>query len=197
MLSRFMIGLSALAFASGAQAAVAVLDDIVPVGSEFEFDYRITLGPDEGLRAGDKLVIFDFLGYVDGSIFATGDVTSSVEFLSLPFITPGETDDPGIVNLVFTYTGPDLRTADGPFDSLVSNGFGARSIFSRTVLDAFTSVTTKNNPDIAEGTTLIQGGLTQVPAIPEPATWAMMIAGFGMVGATVRRRRSVLAHSTC
>ncbi len=25
--------------------------------------------------------------------------------------------------------------------------------------------------------------------VPEPATWAMMIAGFGMVGATLRRRR--------
>lgn len=30
-------------------------------------------------------------------------------------------------------------------------------------------------------------------AIPEPATWAMMIAGFGMIGATARRRRRRLA----
>lgn len=30
-------------------------------------------------------------------------------------------------------------------------------------------------------------------AIPEPATWAMMILGFGMAGATIRRRRSVAA----
>ena len=27
-------------------------------------------------------------------------------------------------------------------------------------------------------------------AVPEPATWAMMIAGFGMIGAMVRRRRA-------
>lgn len=27
-------------------------------------------------------------------------------------------------------------------------------------------------------------------AVPEPASWAMMIAGFGLVGATMRRRRS-------
>lgn len=32
-------------------------------------------------------------------------------------------------------------------------------------------------------------------AIPEPATWAMLIAGFGMVGFTARRRRSVVAHA--
>lgn len=30
-------------------------------------------------------------------------------------------------------------------------------------------------------------------AVPEPAAWAMMIAGFGMVGQMVRRRRSAVA----
>ncbi len=29
--------------------------------------------------------------------------------------------------------------------------------------------------------------------VPEPATWAMLIAGFGMVGATLRRRRPLVA----
>lgn len=32
-----------------------------------------------------------------------------------------------------------------------------------------------------------------IGAIPEPATWAMMLAGFFGVGATLRRRRAVLA----
>jgi hypothetical protein len=30
-------------------------------------------------------------------------------------------------------------------------------------------------------------------AVPEPATWAMMITGFGMAGVSLRRRRSALA----
>jgi hypothetical protein len=31
------------------------------------------------------------------------------------------------------------------------------------------------------------------PGVPEPATWAMLIAGFGMVGASLRRRKAVAA----
>lgn len=31
--------------------------------------------------------------------------------------------------------------------------------------------------------------------VPEPASWAMLIAGFGVVGAAMRRRRSVVVHS--
>ncbi|MBS0502770.1 MAG: cistern family PEP-CTERM protein, partial [Proteobacteria bacterium] len=34
------------------------------------------------------------------------------------------------------------------------------------------------------------GGGTIVTAVPEPATWAMMIAGFGLAGAAIRRRRT-------
>lgn len=33
--------------------------------------------------------------------------------------------------------------------------------------------------------------LTSGAAVPEPATWAMMIAGFGLAGAALRRRREV------
>ncbi|GAO38688.1 hypothetical protein SCH01S_18_00200 [Sphingomonas changbaiensis NBRC 104936] len=39
-------------------------------------------------------------------------------------------------------------------------------------------------------------GITFAPTVPEPATWAMMLAGFGMLGGAVRRKsrvRSVLA----
>ncbi len=32
-----------------------------------------------------------------------------------------------------------------------------------------------------------------IAAVPEPASWALMIAGFGLVGATIRRRRMVAA----
>jgi hypothetical protein len=38
-------------------------------------------------------------------------------------------------------------------------------------------------------------GQVEPPGIPEPATWAMLIMGFGGVGAVMRRRRSSLAFA--
>ena len=40
---------------------------------------------------------------------------------------------------------------------------------------------------------LTLNGSLDMPAVPEPATWGLMIMGFGMVGAMVRRRRPSLA----
>jgi hypothetical protein len=185
-----LVALAALgsALAAPASAAVAILDSVTPVAGGYFWDYRITLGADEGLRAGDKLVIFDFAGYVDGSIVGTANTIASVEFSSLPFVTPGESDDPGVLNLVWTYDGPDFQTSGGPYPSIIQGGFGAVSIYNRFVVDAFTTVTTKNNPPATAGTVLVEGGFTQVPAIPEPASWAMMVAGFGLLGMSLRRR---------
>lgn len=196
-MNRIALAAAALAatLSAPATAAVAILDSITPVVGGYFFDYRITLGPDEGLRAGDKLVIYDFAGYVPGSILSVPNTAGSVEFVSLPFVTPGESDDPGIVNLVWTYTGPDFQTSGGPYAAILQGGFGAVSIYGQTVLDAFTSVTTKNNPPPSAETPLVQGGFTQVPVVPEPASWALMIAGFGLVGSALRRRTLVPAEA--
>jgi hypothetical protein len=37
----------------------------------------------------------------------------------------------------------------------------------------------------------LTASLAQTSAVPEPATWAMMIAGFGMAGAALRRKRTM------
>ena len=39
------------------------------------------------------------------------------------------------------------------------------------------------------------GAIIQSGAVPEPATWAMMLVGFGGIGALLRRRRNVLAYA--
>ena len=55
-------------------------------------------------------------------------------------------------------------------------------------------VTASTNPGVAETHDLdnLQFGLSA--AVPEPASWALMVAGFGLVGANMRRRnRAVVA----
>jgi hypothetical protein len=41
--------------------------------------------------------------------------------------------------------------------------------------------------------TIVGGSGVGTLAVPEPASWAMLIAGFGLVGAAARRRRTVVA----
>ena len=43
------------------------------------------------------------------------------------------------------------------------------------------------------GAKLIEDGGGTAGAVPEPASWAMLIAGFGLVGASMRRRRGAIA----
>ena len=47
--------------------------------------------------------------------------------------------------------------------------------------------------NVSKTFTLHNQGGTVIPGVPEPATWAMLIAGFGLVGAAARRRRPIVA----
>jgi hypothetical protein len=47
----------------------------------------------------------------------------------------------------------------------------------------------------ASGGNVLLKSLTVTP-VPEPGTWALMIAGFGGIGAALRRRRTQVAVAT-
>ena len=190
----------------GAAASAAVIPSLTSVtpsgGGTSTFTYQGTLSGDAGLTNGSKLVIFDFAGYVPGSIsdpFA--NIASTVELVSSGLTTvPGQVDDPTLWNLVYTYIGPDFQVSGGPFAPIDFNGLSAASVFSQLGADTFSAVTVRNNPDGfpgGTGTPIFDQGFITVPTgVPEPATWGMMILGFGMVGAGLRlRRRQVDAFS--
>lgn len=188
----------AATLAAPGSAAILTLQNVSANGpGDFTFNYQATLGPDEGVRAGDTMVIFDFAGYISGSIFSGANFAASVQNSSpSALLTPGQNDDPTIANLVFTYTGPDFRTGAGPLPPFDFPSIGARSVFSNLGLDAFYSLTTKNNPAAERASPIYTLGSITVPrptAVPEPATWAMMIGGFGLAGAAMRRRPVSLA----
>ncbi len=71
---------------------------------------------------------------------------------------------------------------------------GTNGLFSvwSTAGETFTGLTFASSSNSFEVDNLAIGGL----AVPEPATWAMMILGFGGVGATLRQRRILRAAAT-
>lgn len=90
-------------------------------------------------------------------------------------------------NLLATFALP--LTPDDQCDPLISGGarfcpFVIQSFAFRGIARSiFANLDNLVFDDLTLGSTQIGGG------VPEPASWAMMIAGFGFVGAAARRRR--------
>jgi hypothetical protein len=86
-----------------------------------------------------------------------------------------------------------------PFKASNGNSMNSGSVFSRTISGAvsgnlfFVSAALVNPDGHADYVKL--KSLTETPAIPEPATWAMMIAGIGAVGVSMRRRKTAVSFA--
>ena len=182
-----------LSVATASHASIIpTLQSVTPSGSLWSYNYQGTLAGDQGVTNGSKLVIFDFAGF-SGFGPLPANVTGSTQ-LSSGVNSLGGTDDPGILNLVFTYNGPDFRTSGGEYPDATQFTFSALSTFNQTAFDGFYALAVKNNGLPGEvGSLTDNSGRVAVPipgGVPEPASWALMIMGFGGVGALVRRRRN-------
>jgi hypothetical protein len=188
-----------IALPTAAHASVIpVLDSVTLVGTDYEFSYSGTLAGDVGLVDGSTLVIYDFLGYVAGSISAgiyAADVEAFTENTSA-LSPPGFfDDDPLVANLVFRWKGAPFNASGGPFADVSFAGLTARSIFSGTRLDGYSASVVVNNgaatgfPALNSGAVAVADG---VFAVPEPGAWALMILGFGLAGAALRTRAKAL-----
>jgi hypothetical protein len=181
-----LIGLAPAAHA----AVIPILDTVTLVGTDFEFSYSGTLSGDTGLVDGNRLVIFDFRGYVPGSISSgiyAADITAFTELTSSLLLPPGYTDDPSIPNLVFRWDGSPFNASGGPFADVSFSGLTARSVFSQVGIDAYSAISQINN-GIATGLAAYNQGPVGVP-VPEPTTAALVVLGLGLAGAARRARR--------
>jgi hypothetical protein len=191
MLRTLLLAFSLLlcvALSSTAHASIIpVLDTVTLIGSEYEFSYSGTLAGDTGLVDGNRIVIFDFQGYVDGSIDAgiyAADVDAYVELTStISAAMLGYDDDPTIENLVFEWTGSPFNASGGPFPDVSFAGLTARSIYSATHIDGYAALTVINN-GAATGLLAFNAGPVAVP-VPEPGALALLVAGCGLLA---RRR---------
>jgi hypothetical protein len=88
----------------------------------------------------------------------------------------------------FSYTTP--LTGSGYIDVQGSHGYYANRVnfsnVSLTVRGSNTAFGSSIDPAIGYGEEAIPGA---APRMPEPGTWAMLILGFGMIGAALRDRQ--------
>jgi hypothetical protein len=87
----------------------------------------------------------------------------------------------------------DGTVVSGVYDTVSNNFFGSTS--GNITLDGFLwerqefNIVSEYSSTKGGSPADYNGGFSYT-AVPEPATWAMMIGGFGMVGAAMRRRKA-------
>jgi len=81
------------------------------------------------------------------------------------------------------------HNAFGPLSRYDPNGFGTGGYWVSTDDENERRSTIILNPT----SFTLTGGISDLSNVPEPTSWALMIAGFGLTGVAVRRRHVVLA----
>jgi hypothetical protein len=135
---------------------------------------------------------FDVTIPVGGSVSYTGSIaiTPDAGFTNAHFTSVSLTIDGGNSSTsVATFGAPSIG------DSITSSiAYSAVGIFFPFLQYSYTFVETRNNRDftttVTDGFFFPDPGQVTVAAVPEPATWAMMLLGFAGVGFVAYRRKA-------
>jgi hypothetical protein len=137
-------------------------------------------------QAGQLDYVFDlarseaFCGCMDVALTFEARVDGVVLSSSLPAFDPDGSFSPAALSHFTHYAGAvSLAAGDHAFSFTFTRGpslFGRDPFFGLDGVDA--TLTPAASP---------------TPGVPEPASWALMIAGFGLAGAMLRRRRPATA----
>jgi hypothetical protein len=145
--------------------ANALPSGVTPVSKTLWLDIRAQLLAN-GVPVAEKIEGIAFGGYKDGV---------------LSFLAVTDND--------FSVT----QSGAGVQFNRCSTGIGAGNSFTDVALSDPCPKGTELIPTFAYAFAVTGNSLAGL--VPEPATWAMMIAGFGLVGGMLRRRRSMDAHA--
>jgi hypothetical protein len=159
--------------------------------------FTVALNGNNATTSFDLFDIWTDEGSLDSSDLAHKDITVNFHFTSPGNQSGSVTGDTYGLN---GQINEGVVTWDGP----LTLNFGATSLkitLSNATFNANEDDRHQNNElnsgswyDADVRATLVQT-TNVVAGVPEPASWALMIGGFGMSGAMLRRRRSTMAVS--
>jgi hypothetical protein len=190
-----LITFVSLAFAGLATAAItpAILGTPTVDGSDFLWSYQISVDNQEELIAasstpcttaaacGSFFTIYDFEGYVAGSITAPAGWSTQVALTGLTNSTQNPADSGSVANLTFVYTG--TSPLPGPIADMT--GFSAVSTFGQVNTGGtFTYQAAKLDGLVDAGIGSINVPLSSTP---EPATTGLI--ALGLAGIALARRK--------
>ena len=185
------LGLLSAGLGEARAAFTVTLVSTAPSGPNTQFNFSAAIAPEDTLTAGDFFRIYDFAGYVAGSITAPAGWTGSVANSSPtppPNVILSHGDDPATPNLIFTYTG--ATPINGP---AFLTGFAATSTFGFLgAIKDFVGLNTQATGPTA-GADVSSIGDVRVPGVPEPASLVSIGLGALAMGAVygLRRRGAV------
>ena len=168
-----LVGAAALAMGSAATATVTVDSSTMNVGGPTQIDpltLRIDYNDSQMTNPFTETLTFT---NTDPGLYVLSLVStiSTVDFTSAILTGPS-----GPLNLAIQFNDP-------TFERWVTSPTGL-------LAGTYTLTITGNS-----GPNGVMGGHIDIQAVPEPATWAMLLLGFGAVGFAMRRRRTpVLAQ---
>lgn len=125
-----------------------------------------------------------------GGTGAGGSITSTSFALTAGTLYTLNFADAGLAGNTYSATIDGFTQTFASIGSVLNNSFSFTPLASTSAVNlTFTSII---SPDTSHGPTLANITLSSVgvtAAIPEPASWSMMIVGFGAIGAGMRHRR--------
>ncbi|MDR6787837.1 hypothetical protein J2Y58_001189 [Sphingomonas sp. BE138] len=191
--------------------ATAVSGPLAIDGNVFGFDFNPTIDRVRIVSNTDNNYVFNpndgSLTTATGLAYAAGDANagsnpgvSAAAYTSSVFGAPGTTTQLYVVD-----TDRDVLARQnnngGVLNTVGATGvdLGSRTSFDIAGNDAFVfNANTLYRADLGTGQLTSLGQTNRalfgiaIQAVPEPATWGMMILGFGVVGYSMRRRRAVV-----
>lgn len=167
--------------------------DVVFNGTDFTWTWDVNLTEDQVVADGNLFEIFDFSGFVPGSMFSPVGWTGTSPLVG-PMPALFGLDNPSKVNLTWTWSGATI--GDGSAD-VPLGAFGARSTFGLETLGQYAgngTSSTSGLPHANFGPTVVPDSPIGEPSpTPEPCSMALLGCGaLGIVG-RLRRKQSVLA----